>query len=88
MLVEGFSLPTILEFLLVFLAFELSSQEESATATSNSQPCVRESIIPIQVPIRNVTFGDGTVRRGVGLAIGTPPQPLAFRISVFALPHP
>jgi hypothetical protein len=39
---------------------------------------------PLSLPIKNISLTEPVVRRGVALAVGTPPQNLAFGIHGYA----
>ena len=64
------SIPLLLSFLL-FPLFGYSQLQCDAPVTG-----------PVSLPIRNVSLTEPVVRRGVAVAVGTPPQNLAFDVQV------
>ena len=67
-----------------FLCSHLKHTEGSEPASTTAQAsCVQSPAVPIQIPIRNITVGDGTLPRGIAISIGTPFQALAFDLAPF-----
>ena len=69
---------------ILFSTWCVENLADAATASDPAQrPCVTASAKPIQIPIHNVTLGDGTVARGLAVSLGTPPQALALQVERF-----
>ena len=77
--------PKLRLVLLSSILFDLCLAISSAGAsspTSTSQPsCTSATILPIAVPIQNLTLDDNTIRRGAAISVGSPPQALAFQLN-------
>ena len=62
----------------------ITSSASTLSSSSISEPtCISQPITPIQIPIRNVTLNDDTLRRGAAVSIGSPPEDFAFSINPF-----
>lgn len=75
------SLSPVLSWFFSFSRFSFATTAPSFTSTSTSTSpaaCISQPLTPIHLPIRNVSLADKSVRRGIPLSVGTPPQPLAF----------
>jgi hypothetical protein len=63
----------------VFVTLAVSVVAFPVLCYSQSQ-CDSAVTGPLSLPIQNISLTDPVVRRGVALAVGTPPQNLAFQI--------